>query len=266
MDQEKLVLYRGDYEKIKAYDIKKTHKWCLVGPGVYLTTSTRVAESYRDKGAHVFNKEHLFSGFALNRIVAYEKGFSGYCKSRFYEEKVYEYKLKPKEKEKYHLKYRLEYEKLIEEGNIVASYEPAPYNSKPVDPKCRYLEVIYHRNNIGYITKFEFDKRFFESNILHVDRSIGDPEIWKLLYEKGFGSSYGDISSYVKAHLNTKISMCIGQDSSKRWVQLIKTLKPYGIIGFEYIGGTRIGGCGRHRAFSIWDDDYVNKHRVDRFR
>ncbi len=32
------------------------------------------------------------------------------------------------------------------------------------------------------------------------------------------------------------------------------------------IGGVRVGGCGYHRAFSIWDDEYVNKHRVDRFR
>ena len=32
------------------------------------------------------------------------------------------------------------------------------------------------------------------------------------------------------------------------------------------IGGARVGGCGCHRAFSIWDDEYVNKHRIDRFR
>ena len=268
MDQEKLVLYRGDYEKIKAYDIKKTHKWCLVGPGVYLTTSTKVAESYRDKGSPVSNNETLFSGFALNRPAAYEKAFKGYCENRFYQEKIYNLRrLHPKEEEKHYQKYRSEYERLIEEGVVVASYEPAPYNSKPADPKARYMKVIYYRGKIGFITKFEFNRRYFESNIIHVDRPMDDPEVWKLFYEKGVsvGSPYQDISSYVNGNLGTKITSGIAK-SATRWQQIINTFKQFGIIGFEYIGGTRVGGCGYHRAFSIWDDEYVNKHRVDRFR
>jgi len=268
MDQEKLVLYRGDYEKIKAYDIKKTHKWCLVGPGVYLTTSTKVAESYRDKGAPVSNNETLFSGFALNRPAAYEKAFKGYCENRFYQEKIYNHRrLQPKEEEKYYQKYRSEYERLIEEGLVVASYEPAPYNSKPVDPKARYIKVVYYRGKIGFITKFEFNRRYFESNIIHVDRPMDDPEVWKLFYEKGIlvGSPYQDVSSYVNGNLGTKITSGIARSATK-WQQIINTLKPFGIIGFEYIGGVRVGGYGYHRAFSIWDDEYVNKHRVDRFR
>ena len=268
MDQEKLVLYRGDYEKIKAYDIKKTLKWCLVGPGIYLTTSAKVAESYRDKGSPVSNNETLFSGFALNRPAAYEKAFKGYCENRFYQEKIYNLRrLQPKEEEKYYQKYRSEYERLIEEGLVVASYEPAPYNSKPVDPKARYMKVIYYRGKIGFITKFEFNRRYFESNIIHVDRPMDDPEVWKLFYEKGIlaGSPYQDVSSYVNGNLGTKITSGIARSETK-WKQIIDALKPFGIIGFEYFGGVRVGGYGYHRAFSIWDDEYVNKHRVDRFR
>lgn len=268
MDQEKLVLYRGDYEKIKTYNVKKTYKWCLVGPGIYLTTSTKVAESYRDKGAPVSKNETLFSGFTLNRPTAYEKAFERYCENRFYQEKIYNHRrLHPKEKEKHYQKYRSEYERLIEEGVIVASYELASYNSKPVDPKTRYMKVVYYRGNIGFITRFEFNKRYFESNIIHVDRPMNDPEVWKLFYEKRIliGYPYQDVSSYVNGNLGKRITSGVSR-TSIQWQNIINTLKPFGIIGFEYIGGSRVGGCGYHRAFSIWDDKYVNKHRIDRFR
>ena len=268
MDWEKLVLYRGDYGKIKTYDITKAHQWCLVGPGIYLTTSVEVAESYRDKGSLVPNKERIFSGFALNRTNAYEKAFGVYYETRLFEEKIYNpLRLTLKEKEKYRQKYWSEYMRLIEDGVVVASYRQAPYRSKQNDPKTKYMEVIYCRGNAGFITKFEFNRRYFESNIIHVDRPMNDPEVWKLFYEKrlSVGTPYQDVCSYISGNLGTRISESTG-GGSKNWQEIINTLKPFGIIGFEYKGGVRVGGFGRHRAFSIWDDEYVNKHRVDRFR
>jgi hypothetical protein len=46
----------------------------------------------------------------------------------------------------------------------------------------------------------------------------------------------------------------------------IPALKAIGYQGFRYDGGLLVGGLGRHDAYSMWDADFVNSHRVERFK
>ena len=45
-------LYRGDSSKIKEFNLNKTNSYSLLGKGIYLTDTKRVAETYRDKGTN----------------------------------------------------------------------------------------------------------------------------------------------------------------------------------------------------------------------
>lgn len=44
----KLRLYRGDSTKVVKFDFNKTRKYSLVGQGIYLTNSIKIAQSYRE--------------------------------------------------------------------------------------------------------------------------------------------------------------------------------------------------------------------------
>lgn len=62
----KLRLYRGDSTKIVKFDFNKTRKYSLVGQGIYLTNSIKIAQSYREKNTSSRNDcvtERLYYGY-----------------------------------------------------------------------------------------------------------------------------------------------------------------------------------------------------------
>lgn len=273
-----LILYRGDAEKIREFDFHKTDKYCLFGQGIYLTDKVRVAESYRTKGARrdtVYNRV-LFNGAAANRTEAFEKGFPLFA-SDFHHEMngTWLYRglgnASPKFLEQARARYRL----LIEEGDIVATYTQAPYRvmGRYIHQTPR-IEVTYDRKQkIGYVTKFAFEEKPFTASMIRIDRPIRDTMFWELMFDRkvDVGVKATTRHEYVVAnsdHFAKAIDFgsTVRSDRTATFRQIRNAVEPFGYRGFEYCGGRHIGGYGDHRAFVVWDDDYVNHHKVERFR
>lgn len=293
---EELILYRGDYEKIKSFDFHKTHKTCYVGPGVYLTTSLRVANSYRTKGAtgRDIKGNILFQGAAKDRNDAYNKAFEqAFVLEKYWkehgspEEGEYKYvkgksihrfhELSEKVQTTYKAKIRPLYNELVEQGIIKAEYESTMSYVKRTDG-LRNLKVTYDRGvKVGYVTKFAFEKKPFEDSIIHIHRRIiTDSTFWEIIYDKkiGFGEPADSRGEFIAKNTRPIVtsynpygSGYYGNrsiPSQSILASIRNATSQYGYLGFEYEGGSVIGGYGQHRAFCIWDDDYVNRHKVER--
>lgn len=280
-----LKLYRGDFEKIKQYDFHKTNKNCYVGPGVYLTSKVAVAESYRTKGNYDSKNPNrvLFDGKAKDRNDAYEKGFA-YFFERYYLADLFENRPDLKKsvtnKDKLKPTSYSQYRMLIADGKIKADYTSSP-NRFGSNDNCT-LKVVYDVPlKDGYVTEFSFEKVPFEASVIRIDRPIKDPTFWEIMFdhEATFGRPTDDFkkevsrSDYINLNVNKPpvwqgVNNFLGTVSfdQKDLPAIRRAIQPYGYRGFEYTGGSVIGGFGNHRAFCIWDDDYVNEHRVRRFR
>ena len=273
-----LILYRGDAEKIREFDFNKTNKYCLFGQGIYLTNKMRVADSYRTKGGRGSIYSHvLFTGRAKNRNEAFDKGF-GLFASDLHHELTGKWLSRglgdasPKFVNQAQARYRL----LIEEGRIVATYTQAPYTVRgkyvPVEPM---LEVTYDREQpVGYVTKFAFDEQTFTASMIPIDRPIHDTTFWELMYDRkvDIGVPAADRHAFIVINSDRFAkavdfgSTIAHNDRTAKFRQIRNAIEPYGYRGFEYSGGLHIGGHGQHRAFVVWDDDYVNQHKVERIR
>lgn len=292
-----ITLYRGDYNEIEKFKYRKTDRFCLLGKGIYLTDDIKLAEDYRSKGAPTAKKidksnfdipTTLNEGYFIDRSEAYEKAFDRFC----LDQHLLEFGNcchKPKESEKkIYKKYcegkRQLYNQKIEEGEIYSVY-----HSHLVVNGKRYIVVRYKaKQNInigeqlGYISEFSFDKDYLFRNIIDADSRYNDSELWKILYNAGI--TIGHIPSFVDertyASFNTnRISLLEAVDktiadkkagffSSDRatiFKRIEEALSPYGVIGYRYNGGARTGGK-RHNAFCIWDEDFVNKHKVATYK
>ncbi len=275
----KLILYRGDATKIKEFKFKETSKYGLVGQGIYLTNKETIAHSYRTKNTKKTNSEVLFHGQSDNRAAALEEGFYGYCVEKWTEDKgcMTKYPTDPKQKKRFEDSQRLEYNRLIDKGEIVASYTDVvgmvQYKSQKVK---RSLKVVWTKLHvdIGYVTRFEFEEDHFNKAMFHVDQPCNDPAIWTLFYKAGIilGTPFDNLPDYLKSNvgripmpsvLRTGLHARVVRFD---WVKLQRTLKPLGYLGFEYNGGMRLGGGYRHRAFCVWDENFVNEHKVERFK
>lgn len=297
---EKLTLYRGDFSKIKQFDIKKTSTYCLVGQGVYLTDSLRVAESYRTKDSSLMYKDDiLFTGEADNRTEALKLALLNMvCYKQ--DEKYRQLYSKHINRDRFGSAIVKEQEILsilmpifqqkVEEGKVVISYIGANRRSKILS--VRLIPDVKH----GYISEFEFLKKDFETKMFNID-TTKDQFFFELMYENGipFGELHPVKEEYISINTDPWKEVEIDRFTSlsqrnrlfkyRKLVDLLnikdpfvfnsktniyrrieKILKNYGYLGFEYKGGFRIGGHGTHRAFCVWSDDYVNEHAVNRFR
>ena len=271
-----LDLYRGDATKIDHFDIKKTFKFCLLGRGIYLTDSIEVAESYCDKDADSNKKStvQLFHGLAKDRNDAFFKGFQAYCDHvENYDSKVDGSKMSVKQRFKLEEQLMGRYKLAREEGIVQINYTPnAYYATKAKDQKA--LEVIYHRREqFGHVSHFQVVKNIFDASVINVDEPVRDPEFWRLMYANRIkvGLEGYCESDYIASNIN-RLSLAPNEyrrpaDTPKPdYFTMAKVLAPYGIIGLEYRGGTYIGGKGYHRAFCIWDEDFVNQSKVGMLR
>lgn len=272
MDMGKLTLYRGDYEKIKSFQFVKTHKWCLVGQGIYLTSSMKVADTYRDKGAYSLKAPSpvLFEGEALNRPDAFEKAFPQFLEDYIKvgaEGWVSERDLKVLRKTNEGAA-RSKYRRLIEDGLIKAEYTATP-NQMWRKTSLKVTRKI--ERNVGYITKFSFDKLTFEQSVVAVNQRISDPMFWEIMFDRGiaFGTHKETRSDYIAWNLQVRgrelPALTLAKDE-RFWRRLRNALTPFGYRGLEYGGGRYAGGAGNHRAFCVWDEDFVNEHKIERIR
>lgn len=275
-----LTLYRGDSSKIKEFKFNKTNKYCLVGQGIYLTNSKRVAETYRTKFSDTTTEVVLFQGPCPNRSVAKKEGFGMFL--------IYQYrKSNPKlwysEVERMLNNNKLPrkfieqqqgiYENLWETGQITAEYT----NVFPQSEK--QIKVVYDLNvKVGRITVFDFDADYFNANVFNVDRVMKRDEV-DLIYDEDIlgikdkidrqefshicqHRGFLDLTTYFN-YCSKSLSGARRRSSSEFFTKLRDVLNDYGVIGLEYDGGVRLGGGIHHRAFCIWDEDYVNQHKVE---
>ena len=269
----KTILYRGDFEKIDRFDFDKTHKYCLVGQGIYLTDSRVIASSYRTKDSSEVTMACLFNKEAANRNEAFEKAFLEFCKIKH--QQLYGYGKYPigKKQEKFECSLVREYRQLIEDNIIKAEYcNSFGFSRFGHRIEKKTIKVIWEIiKNPGYLSMFEFDTKYLDNNIIHTDTSLDNKDFWELMFVKGIkiGKEASNVSDYIDMNNGTRVSEAIKTFHSDKalfkrdgiWAKIRQVLEPYGIIGFEYNGGQRLG-YKNHRAFCIWDDELVNSCRV----
>ena len=293
-----IFLYRGDYEKIDSFDLCKVSKHSYVGPGIYLTNNEEVATSYRVKGSDKPSQEScLWSGSATDRPEAYKLAYIHYvgdrlgiadpyirdgCKNKTPTEVVLSEGLK---------RFAKEYEYAIADGLVKAEYDGVGTSNRT---NKRRMTVSYFRKpTIGHLSKFCFDSKEFNTSMFMIDGRIRDEFFWELVWDNDIevGVRLDDDTKKVFIERNTW-RMCGVQDDNvhptiaglasnfsgysnkgvvvrrkkashvTKYTSIAAMLKPYGYKGFEYRGGVLTSSPIKHRAFCVWDAEWVNEHRV----
>lgn len=293
-----LVLYRGDFQKIKEFDFHKTDKYCLVGPGIYLTTDPKVAHSYRHKGCNVYTRKVTILDGRYNTKGEFYKALEKeYCEYMYRQERGLNplLKLNAEQSSAACVKYRDKF--------LTEQFEGFPGFNIKMETAGSFVPEKYHfsvtsksdgEQPIGFLTEFHFDKKYFLSNILNVESRI-DTSTGEILKE-AFGADaffatrdaltsssipyVGNrgldftVVNFVKNFVSPSAANKVVQKKKRNfvfprpeiWATLIRHLsKEYGVIGFKYQGSLRTNSK-LHSAFSIWDDEYVNAHKVKRHR
>lgn len=297
---EIIRLYRGDSTKIPEFDIKKARTYCLVGRGIYLTDNPRIASTYKTKGTnnHLFNcvvtvktKNDVIPA-VIPHFFDFLRYYGGPAEKWNYHVPQKKFKeLKPSELEDLRQKMM----ELVERELLII-------RRVKQEGDLWVFDVSEDKSGIGWVSVFEFPEPEFTQNCINLDADKKDLGLLDLLDDKRFWTvqtieqaarRYSDSAigltisrrqkrpstsgrkmssgldsheGYMQARLNVGNNIGAIHFSSLDFKKLISALKPYGIHGFEYNGGVRLGGYGRHRAFSIWNDDYVNDHKVRRYK
>lgn len=283
-----LTLYRGDTIQIEEFSFNKTKSQCLVGKGIYLTNSVAIAETYRTKGAYQYHKNYnprnhedkvLIHGLEFpNKPAALEKAVYSFAMD-IYRERTgkshcirkgkypdFTFEDTPEFLQFIQKVARPEFNQHLEDDNIVVT-------SSPGNHRLRLFKVVLinrKKREIGKLSRFEFPEPFFSRNVLvtnEVERYVMDL-IWEnQIHNKAV--KYDCVADFLSREFSHDWNGWKFYQQNKfkldyysiNWNKLRSILVPYGIIGYEYEGGGMTGGT-RHRAFSIWDQDFVNKHRV----
>jgi len=282
-----ITLYRGDAEKIRKFEFMKTKKNCLFGQGIYLTDNETVADSYRQKGvnnrSYSYASLHgryvtLFQGSCKNREDAYQKAFPKFLQD-FYRDDF-----QPTARGIKHTQFEMmakeTFKSLIAEGRIQAKYTAYSHMSRKEHKErvksgqdVYHMEVSYTRDNeniTGFITKFQFEDHELKGNIIRIERPIMDHFFWEIAREHRLGF---DIQHDETKEILSSMNFYRYGDPRKQLMHtkrnfnlLLNHYPQYGFKGLEYDGGKRVGGLGYHRAFVIWDEQWVNNHKVQRYR
>lgn len=262
-----LVLYRGDSTAIDEFDFHKTSKHCLLGPGVYLTNSRPVADTYRTKGANQNFREFpriLFEGPAKDRTDALRKACESYIQHWIRINARGRRPLSAKETTSLHQIFW----DLVDARHITADYTVKPGSFARSGPR---LEVVYHFHpKTGYVTEFSFPKKAFEDSLIDATgRPIRDTQFWEIVYDNkvSFGTPYATRNEFVTYNSRAQVIPTGKTVRHTFTLQVCASLRracqPYGYRGFQYSGGL-ITRSINHRAFVIWDVDFVNAHKVRR--
>lgn len=275
---EKVILYRGDSSEIDEFDFHKTSKYCLLGQGIYLTNKKQVGDSYRTKGAPNSRNTPfvLFEGKAQDRPTAIEKAFEQFHHTWWRSLREGQAQLSKEKDEK---QARAYYQTLVSDNLVVAEYTrgyvaPPSWSGRVKMDQHRRQErdikvVCKLTSQVGSLSRFEFEASHFNSSVLKVEEPTSR-EVRELLLDKGIDLSKAPVVEPSYSYRNTwgsraapSLITSLGfRGIANRSTTIRSILEPYGIIGFEYDGGVLVGGLGRHRAFCIWDDGYVNAHRI----
>jgi len=279
----KIKLYRGDHSKIKEFQVSKTNKRCLVGPGIYLTNNIDVAHSYRIKTgmySRAWSKD-TEKELSLEMCKTTNKGEAIAASFSSYFEKYWMVKYQPTKKvshqafAKYQELARRQYHFDIEDGIVRFTRQKRTVMVENVNLRTskdqKYLSLIPRRTRtedwiscdvdnpnyekVGYISVFDFDLK--EVNSLFVKlgfmREVYCSDLFSdITKEHDIQWEQAESGLYVKANLaNARLAK--------------QYFEPYGYKGIEYCGGSFTNST-RHRAFAVWDEDFINQHFVRRIQ
>ncbi len=291
-----LKLYRGDAEKIRKFDFHKTNKYCLLGQGVYLTDKVTVADSYRNKGSRKALKAPLFKGIVKTKGEAMEKAFENYIDLKCIElygkvSNTVSQRNTVKERHLHEFFKMTDTDQLIITKTQHVRYQavnarsPDRLVSIPV-PGMWNMSIELPNKKDGYTTSFEFPRAMLENNVINIDQPNLDVGFLELVHDshilhraidrrdvhlqcsyprdsiRGFKNV---TSSDIEKFSDFQRIIREAKFPAGPWMnKLTPLLKPYGVLGYRYNGGVRIGGNGLHNAYCIWDDEFVNQHKVAR--
>lgn len=270
--EDTMCLYRGDSTKIDTFKINKTNKYALVGSGIYLTDSIKLANTYREKNNKEVAVKVLFSETTKDRHTAYNLAYPVFEQCYFVHSKkgIHFNKFKAtSEYKKWSLDTRKIYNEFIYTGEIVGIYL--------FDKHIKVIWNIKPIEEIGFISKFKVPVFDIDNRTFKIDREFKtnctlDIEFIELLkttffykrVEKEYyakyitkhnGSPIFNIATYFSTHLLLKID-----NKSLKVIKKFLTSKDF--IGLEYSGGLLMGGHGTHRAFCIWNENWINETRI----
>lgn len=268
----KLRLFRGDASKIQQFHLAQTDRNCLLGQGIYLTDREMVADTYRVKGDYESYRPLRDTFRAKDRTHARLLGLKKFLShKRYYNE--------PRLKdltERQIEQFTKEYYDNLDKGVLIIER-----GHRQLNPGLFHGAWDFTLSEVGgksgWVSVFEFPEPFFTRNVINFDATrkdkgfleiLDDVKFWK---DKGttIKSTTGGLTGYLgytndrRGGVNDFVSL---DPRAINFGKLIPVLKEFGIHGFEYNGGARLGGGFYHRAFNIFDQDYVNDHKVDRYR
>lgn len=295
-----ITLYRGDLTMIESFEMSKASKHSLVGQGIYLTNNEQVATSYRVKGSDKpAEDQNLWQGLASDRPEAYRLAYMAYVGARLGIKYPY---IRENAKNRTPTetailagidRFAEEYQHSIADGLIRAEY--VSYRNRGGETSKREMVVHYFRKaSVGHLSKFRFSAREFNTSMFMIDGRIADAFFWELVWDNNIDAglrlsddtkevfvdrnrwraegisnyahnkSTGVLTNVFVSYKDRRATRRRLNNSSEfmRYLALAKMLRPYGYRGFEYRGGVVTGSNIRHRAFSVWDDEWVNEHRV----
>lgn len=296
-----MSLFRGDSKQIKRFSMQRVANNSLVGKGIYLTNSIEVAHSYRGKA----DKKANYKKNSIGRIVHSSSNLyisrESRTKEAFVEFVRQHHQAQTKTGTKVPEQHTKEWAKLVQEVKpvwnlLLNDKHPSLELTEGFLSRRSRAFVTSHWESLiikerepGYITQFDFDRKDFESKMLDVSMPITDRRVLKVLYYGDYGyrnplkeypfhkfckdMETSFISDGCNVEHMAKLEKSHGkQNIHKRNIILlyenmfVKDLKALGYKGFEYSGGSYTSGVDLHRAFSVWDEDYVNRHMVSQFK
>ena len=285
-----IILYRGDAEKIKEFKFNKTKKYCLVGQGIYLTTKKNVAETYRTKGHYEQysrdSKVILFQGRASTKQHAQEIAYGRYVSEV----------LKKKIQEATSFDHYQFLDK-IEDGMIEVQIDRSTFFGEVQPLSCNYTYYKEKPKQVGYISEFQFPEKLFNDSMLMLDRNISE-EYLKMFFDWNCVADKIEVIIHENSRLVTRRDPNTGSviqswthDKRRKTIKIEKfddflrvvrhhhfpykklnyqrirvMLEEYGYRGLEYPGGMITNSDTRHRAFCVWDEEFVNEHKIKRYR
>lgn len=272
---ETIKLFRGDNTKIAEFKTKQTSKYGLLGSGIYLTESAKIAQTYRTKSDTKTLDVEISKpsdGSAFNRLVALEQAYVQWLYTAHYDECNFKYHSRTFDRTATNLdqlksKYRRTWQDMVDRGQIATQY---------IGNVIRVWEKP--TTNVGYVSVFEFFSEEFESSVFKVDGDITDPEFLEFAKESKIFEDTPRKFDLIRTH-NSNISWDTYDNqiyvpttfycrcsNTKTQEKIRSHLKKRGFKGMEYSGGVVLGGYGLHRAFCVWDDDWVNYHKTNRYK
>lgn len=260
--QRIIKLYRGDFEKIDTFKVKKTDKRCLYGPGIYLTTDEKVANTYRTKGQWDLHYISDIAVNAVNKNEAMEKILGMFQELRYKNRLATLLKNGSKDtsKERVNKILQNEFEDGLNRGHLVITRDPYKKEVKGVSMFEFTLKDKTPKTH-GWVTSFEFEEAYLNKSVIQVDATAIPNNICEILEDSRFWKSEEAKKEFLKCksfHTSSRVNTHRMLDH----VRFIQELQNHGIEGYRHFGGV-VTNSRRHNVYILFNDEFVNMHKVE---